>query len=52
MFGELHHAVLHDIKGRLIVSHVINRAFKSSFFNALQKVREFFFGGHSKKYRV
>jgi hypothetical protein len=30
---------------------VINRAFKCSFFNTLQKIREFFFGGHSEKYR-
>jgi hypothetical protein len=30
---------------------VINRAFKCSFFNTLQKIRKFFFGGHSEKYR-
>jgi hypothetical protein len=46
MLRELHHAVLNDIKGSILIPNVIERAFESSIFGALEEVRQFVFGGH------
>jgi len=48
MLTKFHHAVLNNIKRGFLVSHMVERAFEGSFFNADQKVREFLFGGQSE----
>jgi hypothetical protein len=41
VFSKLHHAVLNNVKGRLVVAHVIGRAFEGTFLDAFQKIGEF-----------
>ena len=43
MLSQFHHAVLDDIERCFFVSHVINAALESPFFNAFQEVRKFLF---------
>ena len=44
VFGQLHHAVLHDVQCGFFIPHVVERALESTFFHALQKKGEFAFG--------
>jgi len=44
VLSQLHHAVLHDVQGGLLVAHVIDRALESPLFDALEEVGEFLFG--------
>ena len=38
---DLDEGVLHDVERGFFVANVVNRAFKGSFFDAFQKIREF-----------
>ena len=51
VFGQLHHAVLHDVQSSLFISHVIERTLERAFFDACQKIREFFVGGQGGEER-
>jgi hypothetical protein len=39
--GELHHAVLHDIKRGFLVADVVHAAFKGAAFGLFEEVGEF-----------
>jgi hypothetical protein len=36
--GQLDHAVLHNVQGRFLVAHVIQRAFESALFRVFKKI--------------
>lgn len=40
VLGQLHHAVLHDVQGRLVLANVVERPLESAFFNTFQEIRE------------
>ena len=42
MFSQFHHAVLNDIKRRLVIADMKDSSFERAFFYANQKVRKFF----------
>ena len=48
VLGQARHAVLHDIQGRFLIAHMVQRALEGALFHALQEVREFFFGGQEE----
>ena len=43
VFGQLHHALLHDIEGRFLIADMVDRAFEGPFLNALEEFGEFLF---------
>jgi hypothetical protein len=48
MLNQLHHAVLNDVQRSLFISDMVERPLVSAFFNACQKVGEFFVGGQEE----
>jgi hypothetical protein len=42
MLSQFHHAVLNDIKRRLVIADMKDSSFERAFFYANQKVRKFF----------
>jgi hypothetical protein len=43
VLGQLHHAVLNNVKRGLVVPNMVESSFERPFFNAFQKVGKFLF---------
>jgi len=47
VLGELHHAVLHNVQGGFLISHMVERALEGALFDATQKSVQLLFRGQS-----